>query len=100
METISFEHYEAVWKESDMMKLNEMEINKTCKIVRINCKDDIKRRLLDLGMIKGTKITPVLISPSGDPKAFDIRGTLIAIREDDTKLIEIKKWFNLFKPVL
>ena len=51
----------------------------------------IKRRLLDLGMIKGTKITPVLISPSGDPKAFDIRGTLIAIREDDTKLIEIKK---------
>ena len=51
-------------------------------------------------MIKGTKITPVLISPSGDPKAFDIRGTLIAIREDDTKLIEIKKWFNLFKPVL
>ena len=100
METISFEHYGAVWKESDMMKLNEMEINKTCKIVRINCKDDIKRRLLDLGMIKGTKITPVLISPSGDPKAFDIRGTLIAIREDDTKLIEIKKWFNLFKPVL
>ena len=98
METISFEHYGAVWKESDMMKLNEMEINKTCKIVRINCKDDIKRRLLDLGMIKGTKITPVLIS--GDPKAFDIRGTLIAIREDDTKLIEIKKWFNLFKPVL
>ena len=74
-----------------MMKLNEMEINKTCKIVRINRKDDIKRRLLDLGMIKGTKITPVLISPSGDPKAFDIRGTLIAIREDDTKLIEIKK---------
>ena len=100
METISFEHYGAVWKESDMMKLNEMEINKTCKIVRINCKDDIKRKLLDLGMIKGTKITPVLISPSGDPKAFDIRGTLIAIREDDTKLIEIKKWFNLFKPVL
>lgn len=84
----------------DEMKLNEMEINKACKIVRINCKDDIKRRLLDLGMIKGTKITPVLISPSGDPKAFDIRGTLIAIREDDTKLIEIKKWFNLFKPVL
>ena len=100
METISFEHYGAVWKESDMMKLNEMEINKTCKIVRINCKDDIKRRLLDLGMIKGTKITPVLISPSGDPKAFDIRGTLIAIREDDTKLIEIKKWYNLFKPVI
>ncbi len=71
------------------MKLNELEINKTGKILKINCPKDIKRRLLDLGMIKGTKITPVLISPSGDPKAFDIRGTLIAIREEDTKLIDI-----------
>ena len=71
------------------MKLNELEISKTGKILKINCQKDIKRRLLDLGMIKGTKITPVLISPSGDPKAFDIRGTLIAIREEDTKLIDI-----------
>ena len=71
------------------MKLNELKINKTGKIFEINCENDIKRRLLDLGMIIGTKITPVLISPSGDPKAFDIRGTLIAIREEDTKLIDI-----------
>lgn len=71
------------------MKLNELEINKTGKIFEINCQNDVKRRLLDLGMIKGTKVTPVLISPSGDPKAFDIRGTLIAIREEDTKLIDI-----------
>ena len=74
------------------MKLNELKINKTGKIFEINCENDIKRRLLDLGMIKGTKITPVLISPSGDPKAFDIRGTLIAIREEDTKLIDILEW--------
>ena len=89
METISFEYYGAVWKESDMMKLNEMEINKTCKIVRINCKDDIKRRLLDLGIIKGTKIEPVLLSPSGDPRAFSVRGTLIAIRKEDAENIEV-----------
>lgn len=87
-----------------MMKLNEMEINKTCKIVRINCKGDIKKKVIRFGYDKnGTKITPVLISPSGDPKAFDIRGTLIAIREDDTKLIEIKNdliflnWFYNLK---
>ena len=57
------------------MNLSEVKINKPCKILEIHCKEDIKRRLLDLGMIKGTRITPVLISPSGDPKAFDIRGT-------------------------
>lgn len=73
------------------MKLNEIQINKPCKILDIHCKEDIKRRLLDLGMVKGSKVTPVLISPSGDPRAFDLRGTLIAIREEDTKLIEIQE---------
>ncbi len=71
------------------MKLQDLKLNNTGRILDINCKEGIKRRLLDLGLVKGTKITPVLISPSGDPKAFEVRGTLIAIREDDTKLIDI-----------
>ena len=50
----------------------------------------LKRRLLDLGIIKGTKIIPVLKSPSGDPTAFEVRGTLIALRKEDAILIKIK----------
>ena len=50
----------------------------------------LKRRLLDLGIIKGTTITPVLKSPSGDPTAFEIRGALIALRKEDALLIKIK----------
>lgn len=72
------------------MNLNELEMNNKAKILNINCKENIKRRLLDLGMVKGTDIKPVLVSPSGDPKAFEVRGSLIAIREDDTRQIEIK----------
>ncbi len=73
------------------MRLNELNLKETGEILEIKCEENVKRRLLDLGMVKGTKISPVLKSPSGDPKAFDIRGTLIAIREDDTKLIEIER---------
>ena len=51
---------------------------------------NIRRRLLDLGLVKGAKITPVLVSPSKDPRAFEIRGTLIAIRKEDAKHIKIK----------
>lgn len=50
----------------------------------------IRRRLLDLGLIKGTKIVPVLISPSKDPRAFDVRGSLIAIRKEDANKIIIE----------
>lgn len=72
------------------MNLSELKMQQKGKILDIKCKNEIKRRLLDLGMVKETEIMPVLISPSGDPKAFEVRGTLIAIREDDTKLIEIE----------
>ena len=72
------------------MKLNELKLQEKAKIKEIYCTNNIKRRLLDLGMVKGTQITPVFISPSGDPKAFEVRGTLIAIREEDTSLIEIE----------
>ncbi|MGN0172015.1 MAG: ferrous iron transport protein A [Acutalibacteraceae bacterium] len=41
------------------------------------------RRLLDLGLIEGTVVTPLQISPSGDPTAYFIRGTVIALRRRD-----------------
>lgn len=50
---------------------------------------NIKRRLLDLGLVKNACITPILISPSHGLKAYDIRGTLIAIRDEDSSLIYI-----------
>ena len=76
------------------MNLNELGLHQKGEILKINCKNSIKRRLLDLGMVKGTDVIPVLISPSGDPRAFEVRGTLIAIREDDTKLIEVEQKSN------
>ena len=54
----------------------------------------IRRRLLDLGLTPGTKIVPLFISPSGDPTAFEFRGTVIAIRKEDTMLIDLE-WFQL-----
>ena len=72
------------------MTLNELKLNETGYIKDLKCNDGVKRRLLDLGLIKDTKITPIFISPSGDPTAFEIRGSVIAIRVEDTMLIELK----------
>lgn len=72
------------------MTLNKLEINKTGYIKKLNCSESVKRRLLDLGLIKGTAITPLFVSPSGDPTAFEVRGSVIAIRLEDTSLIELQ----------
>lgn len=72
------------------MTLNELDLNKIGYIKNLNCIDNVKRRLLDLGLTKGTKIVPLFISPSGDPTAFEFRGTVIAIRKEDTMLIDLE----------
>ena len=69
------------------MTLNELKLNNTGFIKELRCSNGVKRRLLDLGLIEGTKITPIFVSPSGDPTAFEVRGSVIAIRIEDTKLI-------------
>ncbi len=69
--------------------LNQLPLNTKGNIQKLNCQGNIRRRLLDLGFVKGATITPVLISPSQDPRAFSIRGTLIAIRKEDANLITI-----------
>ena len=72
------------------MTLNELDLNEIGYIKNINCANSVKRRLLDLGLTPGTKIVPLFISPSGDPTAFEFRGTVIAIRKEDTMLIDLE----------
>lgn len=60
-------------------------------VTYLNCvvNGTLRRRLLDLGLVKGVFITPVLESPSKGLRAFDIKGSLIAIRDEDADLIDI-----------
>lgn len=72
------------------MHLTDLPIDKTAKVLNLNCSGMVRRRLLDLGIVKGTLVTPILKSPSGDPTAFLIRGSTIAIRKEDAELIDVK----------
>ena len=52
---------------------------------------DMRRRLQDIGLIRGTSVECVGRSPLGDPAAFRIRGAVIALRDSDTTLIGITR---------
>ena len=73
----------------NILTLDKLPLNVTGYICNINCNEIIRRRLLDLGLVKDSAITPVLVNPFGDPRAFEVRGFLLAIRDEDTKLIDI-----------
>lgn len=72
-----------------IVPLNSVKIGESVKVKNLNSVGDIRRRMLDLGIVNNTKIKPVLKSPSGDPVAYEIRGAIIALRKEDADLIMV-----------
>lgn len=57
----------------------------------LHCTGLMRRRLLDLGMVPGTEVEAVMVSPNGDPVAYQVRGTLLALRREDADAVEIRR---------
>jgi DtxR family Mn-dependent transcriptional regulator len=55
------------------------------------CQGSQRRRLLDLGVVKGTEIEAELVSAAGDPVAYRIRGALVALRREQAEWIRIER---------
>ena len=49
-----------------------------------------RRRLLDMGLVRGTEVTPELVSASGDPVAYRIRGALVALRREQARQVQVE----------
>lgn len=71
----------------NIFTLDALPLDSSCKIVSLNCSGSLQRRLLDLGLVKNTSIKATLRSPFGDPTAYEVRGSTIALRKEDAKLI-------------
>lgn len=69
--------------------LNNLELNEKGIVKSISCDNRITRRLYDLGLLENTVICPIFSSPFGDPRAYEFRGNIIAIRNDDANNIVV-----------
>lgn len=66
------------------IKLCDLKQGQTAKVQSLSNSGSIRRRLLDLGLIDGTKVECLHKSPLGDPTAYLIRGSVIALRAEDS----------------
>ncbi len=71
------------------MTLNELKIGATAKIVRLNGEGSVKRRMMDMGLTKGTEVTVRKVAPLGDPIELTVRGYELSIRKDEAAAIEV-----------
>jgi ferrous iron transport protein A len=71
--------------------LSRLSPGEVCEVVRVEGRGVVRQRLLELGVIGGTRIRAVRPSPLGDPMAFEIRGSLLALRREETCLILVRR---------
>ena len=72
-----------------MTTLNKLPLNNCGEIVSLDFKGNLRRRFLDLGFSVGSKVVSAFKSPSGDPVAYIVRGTVIALRNADAEKIKV-----------
>ena len=79
---------------SKMKKLSELLPDEKGIVLSVNSRDEIRRRLLDMGLIPGTQVACAFKSPWGDPTAYLIRGALVALRHDDADEIFVTEKYG------
>ena len=73
-----------------MNTLRTTPVGKTVKVVRLHGEGAVRRRIIDMGLTKGERITIRKIAPLGDPIEITVRGYELSIRKADADMIEVE----------
>lgn len=73
-----------------MKTLKETKIGETVKIVKLHGEGAVKRRIMDMGLTKGTEVYIKKVAPLGDPVEITVRGYELSLRKADAEMIEVE----------
>ena len=73
-----------------MKTLRDVPVGGTVKVIRLTGEGALKRRIMDMGIIKGTEIYVRKVAPLGDPIEITVRGYELSIRKADAEIIEVE----------
>lgn len=67
-----------------------LPIGHRAQVVKVGTEGLTRNRLLDLGLVPSTVVEAVRKSPAGDPVAYKIRGAIIALRSEESRLVTVR----------
>ena len=73
-----------------MKTLKGVRVGETAVILRLHGEGALKRRIMDMGLTKGTEVYVRKVAPLGDPLELTVRGYELSLREGDAELIEVQ----------
>ena len=72
------------------MTLRETKTGQTVKVTKLNGEGAVKRRIMDMGITKGTEIFVRKVAPLGDPVEVTVRGYELSVRKADAEMVEVQ----------
>ena len=73
-----------------MNTLKQSKIGDTVTVVKLHGEGAVKRRLMDMGITRGTQIHIRKVAPLGDPIEVTVRGYELSLRKADAEMVEVE----------
>ncbi|MCD7994078.1 MAG: ferrous iron transport protein A [Clostridia bacterium] len=73
-----------------MRTLKEVKCGSTVSVVKLHGEGAVKRRIMDMGITKGTEVYVRKVAPLGDPVEVNVRGYELSLRKADAGMIEVQ----------
>ena len=74
-----------------MNTLKNVPVGSTVTVAKLNGEGAVKRRIMDMGLTKGTEIYVRKVAPLGDPIEVTVRGYELSIRKADAEMVEVEE---------
>ena len=72
------------------MTLGDAKVGSTVVVTKIEGDSAYKRRILDMGITKGSELYIRKVAPLGDPVEITVRGYELSVRKDDAQCVQVK----------
>ena len=74
-----------------MRTLKDLKVGESAKVVRLHGQGAVRRRIMDMGITRGTVVKVRKVAPLGDPFELTVRGYELSIRKADAQMVEIEE---------
>lgn len=74
-----------------MKTLRDLRVGEKAKILRLLGTGPVKRRIMDMGLSKGTEVEVRKVAPLGDPIELHVRGYELSLRKEDAAIIAVEE---------
>jgi len=73
------------------MKMSELKVGDKAEVTAVKAEQGVRRRILDMGLIKGTRFKVLRVAPLGDPMEIFFKGMYLSLRKSEAEGISVQR---------